>query len=161
MENKQSLDYADVKAELSALRGDINNLDRLITRLDTAIDKISNVASDVNKMLAVHDNRLETHSMRIDHLVDSDKDRRIENDKKMQEILDKIAQMREDMRTYISASNKEMNEQFHGKLEELSEEVADIRDDVTAIQNWKWLVIGASAVAGWMISKMGWVLSIM
>lgn len=161
MEKTSSLEYAEMRSDLSALRGDINNLDTLVSRLDVAIDKISDVSTNINRLLAVHDNKLENHTRLIDQLASAADQRRDKDDKRSQEILDKISQIREDMRTSISTSNKEISDRFDGKIESVIKDNDSLKSDIAAIQKWKWLVTGGAMIAGWLISKIGWAVSLL
>ena len=46
-----------VKTDVEILKKDVSNIQGLLSRLDTAIDKIAVASNDISKMLAVHDNK--------------------------------------------------------------------------------------------------------
>lgn len=154
MENSSSLEYAQMRSELSALRADITNIDTLVSRLDLAIDKIADLSTNINKLLAVHDNKLENHTRLIDQLADAAEKRRTDADKRSQEILDKINQIREDMRTSLHSQTLEMNNRIDAKVDAVKKDIDDLKNEVSAIQRWKWIATGGAGVVGWLISTL-------
>ena len=50
--------HPDCKVKVAVLEERIDNFEKLFARLDTAIDKIAEVNSNVSKVLAVHEERL-------------------------------------------------------------------------------------------------------
>ena len=58
----------DCEIKVAVLEERIDNFERLILRLDTAIDKIAEVNSNVSKVLAVHEERL-TKQEKIDEVL--------------------------------------------------------------------------------------------
>lgn len=159
MENNPSLEFAQLKTDIALLRGDIHNLDGLVSRLDVAIDKFSVFSSDINRLLAVHDNKIENHTRLIEHLSEAADRRRTEYEKRHQEIIDKILQIKEDTRESIHASKVEITKKFDDEMEDIKEEIDTLSGKVEAIEKWRWLVMGGAVIAGWVISKLSWVIS--
>jgi ABC-type transporter Mla subunit MlaD len=161
MENNPSLEYAQLKTDIALLRGDIGNLDSLVSRLDVAIDKFSVFSSDINRLLAVHDNKIENHTRLIEQLADASDRRRTEFEKRHQEIIDKILQIKEDTRESIHASKAEITKKFDDEMDDIKEDIDALNQKVDAIEKWRWLVMGGAVIAGWIISKLSWIISLM
>jgi DNA repair exonuclease SbcCD ATPase subunit len=97
----------------------------------------------------------------IDQLNDSVEVRRVEHDKKSQEIIDKLSQLREDVRTSIHTSNKELSEQIDKKIASLETDVEDLSEQIETMHRWKWFVTGGAIIVGWIISKLGLVINLL
>ncbi len=48
----------DIKVQLAGLKKDIENVSNLNSRLDTAIEKLTDVSTSIKSMLAVHEEKL-------------------------------------------------------------------------------------------------------
>ena len=61
-------DHPDCQVKVAVLEERIDNFERVLVRLDTAIDKIPEVNNSVSRMLAVHEERL-TKQENIDEVL--------------------------------------------------------------------------------------------
>ena len=50
---------ADINTEVALLKKEVSDIKVIFSRLDIAIEKITDVSSCVNRMLAVHEERLQ------------------------------------------------------------------------------------------------------
>jgi hypothetical protein len=122
----------DVITKLAILEKDISQISMLFEKLDVTIDKLSQVSSQINQLLAVHDEKIE-RSIKIEQeifkLLES---RRIEVNEKFDSIR---KQMAEDSRIH-------------------SKEHAELDVRLKNLEMWRWMVVGASAVVGFVLSKI-------
>jgi hypothetical protein len=51
-------ELTDIRVELEAMKQELNNVNSIHTRLDTAIDKLTDVSTSIKSMLAVHEEKL-------------------------------------------------------------------------------------------------------
>ena len=49
----------DIKVQLAGLKQEIENINSIHNRLDTAIDKLTDVSTSIKSMLAVHEEKLD------------------------------------------------------------------------------------------------------
>lgn len=69
------------------------------------------------------------------------------------EIMDKMDQIDERIETKMNqqaAVNKEQHEIIHGQIRD---ELNRVSNRVTSLEHWKWYVIGAAAIIGFLISN--------
>lgn len=102
-------------------------------KLDDAIQRLAVVASDLSKMLAVHEHRIAHQEKTSENIVTSMEKRRAEVDAVFKEFRESLKQEIESLR---QNSTKQHNEQ-NLKIE--------------AIQKTLWTAMGAAALAGWVI----------
>ena len=112
-----------VLKEQNAVSGDIHS------RLDSAIDKLTDIQSGVKSMLAVHEARIE---------------RAEESDVEIQSIMENRQEaIREDIQTLhgrITDETKEMRQYFNDKLHQL--------------EKTKWIMVGVACALGISFSPM-------
>jgi len=113
------------KVEIEILKRDIDAVVGLADKFDVAIDRLSEVSINIEKMLAVHESRLQTTEKQNEII-----HQRITDFKK--DISDKIDNLREE------------NETQH---KEVSERIA-------RLEKWKWFVVGIGAAIGFLMSTI-------
>ena len=125
----------DIKIQLESLRKDIENVNGIQGRLDTAIDKLTDVSTSIKSMLAVHEEKLQ-RSEQIDEVIFSKlKERQTEKD-----------DIQRELKENIELSEKRL-------LCEIKTIRNDIGDRVSLLERWRWLILGGSIVIGWVLSK--------
>ena len=58
----------DIKIDIESLRKDIENVNSIQGRLDTAIDRLTDVSSSIKSMLAVHEEKIQRQE-KIDEVI--------------------------------------------------------------------------------------------
>ena len=133
----------DVKVDVEILKRDIDRFSGLFDRLDTTIEKLTEVSGGINRMLAVHENRLEQQEELTKHFITLMEERRRENSDKYEIIQNRITQTREEMQQEIKDSIKEVVT----KIDKLSE-------TVNKLERWKYLVVGGAITIGFLLAKL-------
>ena len=65
----------DIKVDIESLKKDIENMNTINGRIDTAIDKLTDVSTSIKSMLAVHEEKIQRQE-KIDEIIfDKLKDR--------------------------------------------------------------------------------------
>ena len=125
----------DIKVQLESLKKDIENVNSIQGRLDTAIDKLTDVSTSIKSMLAVHEEKLQRSESIDDVIFDKLKDRQRE-----------IDDIHKELKADIELSEKRL-------LCELKSMRNDIGGRVGVLEKWRWLILGGSIVIGWVLSK--------
>lgn len=133
----------DVKIDVEILKRDIDRFSGLFDRLDTTIEKLTEVSGGINRMLAVHENRLEQQEELTKHFITLMEERRRENSDKYEIVQNRITQTREEMQQEIKDSIKEVV----AKIDKLSE-------TVNKLEKWKYLVVGGAITIGFLLAKL-------
>lgn len=127
--------HTDIRVQLESLRKDIENSTSIQSRLDTAIDKLTDVSTSIKSMLAVHEEKIQRQEQVDDIIFDKLKARQ-----------DEITHIQKDLTASIELSEKRL-------LCEIKTIRNDIGDRVSMLEKWKWLILGGSVVVGWILSK--------
>lgn len=133
----------DVKVDVEILKRDIDRFSGLFDRLDTTIEKLTEVSGGINRMLAVHENRLEQQEELTKHFITLMEERRRENSDKYEIVQNRITQTRDEMQQEIKDSIKEVV----AKIDKLSE-------TVNKLEKWKYLVVGGAITIGFLLAKL-------
>ena len=125
----------DIKVDIESLRKDIENVNSIQGRLDTAIDRLTDVSSSIKSMLAVHEEKI-TRQEKIDEVIfEKLKDR-------AEEITDVYRELKKD----IELVEKRV-------LIEIKSLKNDIGSRVGVLERYRWLIMGGAIVIGWILSK--------
>ena len=147
-----------LKADIDVLRKDVDKTNVLIDRLDIAIEKMSEVSSNINKLLAVHDTKIESQHMMINEVFEAVEKRRDESEARSAILHKRITDLRDEMKDDQDRHNKEILQEIAKLNKNVTESLNHIEKRITALENWRWLVIGGSIVIGFIISKIEWFL---
>ena len=109
----------DAKTDIELLKRDFDLLAGLAEKFDVAIDKLTDVSNSVDKMLAVHDARLNT------------------TEKQTEVIHQRISDFKSEVLDEFKALREENNIQ-HKSVEERLDK----------LERWRWFIIGAAAAIG-------------
>lgn len=142
--------------DVSYLRKDMAVVGALVDRLDTTIDKLTDISNSVSNLLAVHETKLTSQEIISKQLADLVEARRIEMDDKVQILHERI-----------SSGEREIKEKIDDQYDELMKEIKEMRVEstnqhntlsarITAMEKWMWTVIGGSAIVGGLIALIPW-----
>jgi hypothetical protein len=118
------------------------NIDEIrFNKLEEVISKMSDVASDMSKMLAVHEQRIQQQEKLSDSIGTKLEKRNDEVDKKFDQVYDAIRQ----------GDNSIIAEMK--KIAEIREnQFADLNEKITKLEKWRWMVVGGAMAAGYGLS---------
>ena len=125
----------DIRVELATLKQELENVNSIQGRLDTAIDKLTDVSTSIKSMLAVHEEKIQRQEQ-IDEII-FDKLKARQNE---------IDDLESKMKSNIELSEKRL-------LCEIKQLKNSLGERVTTLEKYKWLILGGSIVVGWVLSK--------
>ena len=128
-------DTTDIKVDIESLKKDIENMNTINGRIDTAIDKLTDVSTSIKSMLAVHEEKI-ARQEKIDEVIfDKLKDR-----------ADEISDVYRELKRDVEMSEKRL-------LIEIKSLKNDIGARVGVLERYKGLILGGAIVLGWIMSK--------
>ena len=128
-------DNTEIKVDIESLRKDIENMNTINGRIDTAIDKLTDVSTSIKSMLAVHEEKIQRQEKIDEVIFDKLKDR-----------ADEISDVYRELKKDVEMSEKRL-------LIEIKSLKNDIGARVGVLERYKWLIIGGAIVIGWIMSK--------
>jgi phage-related tail protein len=129
--------------------------------LENQVEMLREIASDMKRMLAVHDEKLNQHERKQDDIFNLIEQRRNEMADDIKEIHSRITTVQRELCTEISATETRIikgldelkeelktDQEYHnGKQKTLEQRIADL-------EKWRWIIIGAGITGGWIFSKL-------
>ena len=135
------------KLDIEMLKRDVSEMKLIHSRIDNAIDKISNVSNSINRMLAVHEEKLTSQEEAIINSQSLVETRRAEFSNEIKEIHDRITSNNNQLTQLMSEQHLEQTQALNGLK-------SDIFGRVAVLDKFRWLLIGGSIVAGFVIHKL-------
>lgn len=128
-------------------------MESIVERMDSSIEKLTEVSNSIGKLLAVHDERLNN--------LEKDNDKKEDNIKEIhsrvttiaREICDKI----DDVETMIENKLKESAEasaKGHADIRtDIENKINVLSSRVNVLETWRWIIIGGATVIGYLADK--------
>ena len=136
-----------IKTDLELLKKEVQDMKQIHTRLDTAIEKLTDVSSCVNRMLAVHEEKLARQEEAIVEAEQQIETRRSELLKQISELHSRVTTNTKEIMVAAAAQHAEQNKEIQAIRDEL-------RDRVGILERWRHVLIGASIIAGFVLNKI-------
>ncbi len=130
----------NVETEIELLKREVSDMKQIHVRLDTAIEKIADVSSSLHTVIAVHEEKLARQEETLD-----------ENEKHFR---DNIQDLHSRITTNAKETSQHMSEMERRLLDELQTIRKEMSNRVGMLEKWKWVIVGGSIVAGFIIQKI-------
>ena len=130
----------DINTEVALLKKEVSDIKVIFSRLDVAIEKITDVSSCVNRMLAVHEEK-------IANAEEAQVRANVEFTNDIKELHSRVTSNYKELTEMITLQHKE--QALH--IQQLKN---DLNSRVGILERWRWLIIGGAIVIGFIIQKM-------
>jgi predicted nucleic acid-binding Zn-ribbon protein len=124
----------DLKVEVAGVKKDIEQAYNLNSRLDTAIEKLTDVSTSIKQMLAVHEEKI-ARQEQIDEV-----------------IFEKLKERAGEIDTVHRELSKEIQHLEKRLLVEIKTIKLDFGARVGMLEKYRWLILGGAIVIGWILS---------
>ena len=137
---------AELETKVKLLEKEIHDRKGVFQRLDIAIEKLTDVSNCINRMLAVHEEKIARQEEAIFDAEGLIETRRIELTTKI-----------DDLHSRITTNTKEIMTAATQQHKEHTDDIQKLRNDLTTrvgiLEKWRWLIIGGSIVVGFLLHK--------
>ena len=138
---------AELETEVALLKSKVSDMEKLHVRLDDAIGKLTELSSCINKMLAVHEEKLANQEEAVFAAEELIEQRRTEFSNEIKELHSRITTNTKEIMSIASKQHKEHSEAIQ-KLH------TDINKRVGVLEKWRHVLIGGSIVIGFVLHRM-------
>ena len=128
-------EHTDIRVELATLKQELENVNSIQGRLDTAIDKLTDVSTSIKSMLAVHEEKIQRQEQVDDIIFRKIKDRDSEIDEIFRDL------------------QREMDQVEKRLLNEIRSLRLDIGGRGGVLEKYRWIILGGFLAIGWVLSK--------
>ena len=136
----------ELETKVKLLEKEIHDRKGVFQRLDIAIEKLTDVSNCINRMLAVHEEKITRQEEAIFEAEGLIETRRIELTTKI-----------DDLHSRITTNTKEIMTAATLQHKEHTDDIQKLRNDLTTrvgvLEKWRWLIIGGSIVVGFLLHK--------
>ena len=141
----------NVETEIELLKREVSDMKGIHVRLDSAIEKIADVSSSLHTIMAVHEEKLARQEDALNEQENQLRDN-------IQELHSRITTNAKETHSAMGDMERRLLDQMneHSKKEE--EHFRKMREELSSrvgiLEKWKWLIVGGSIVAGFIIQKV-------
>jgi len=137
-----------------ATEADIKALEKIVEKLDDSIEKLTEVNNNIGKLLAVHEERMNN--------IEKDTDRNVEDIRELhakinefgKEMLKRMDELDHSFDTKMKSQAETATKQ-HNEIQANVERKIDLLGDrLRVLEQWKYFVIGAAAVIGYLVKYL-------
>jgi len=140
-----------VETEIALLKREVDDMKGIHVRLDTAIEKIADVSTSLHTIMAVHEEKL----LRQEEALDEQEKKLTEN---IQELHSRITSNAKETHTAMGDMERRLVEQMNAHSQKEEEHFRKMREELSnrvgILEKWKWVIVGGSIVAGFIIQKV-------
>ena len=133
--------------DVEILKREVADMKLIHGRLDNAITKITDVSNSINRMLAVHEEKLASQEQEIARQETDTIERKREFEKDVEIIHERIKNTKDDLSAMMSKQHEEQTIAINSIKK-------DLKDRVGVLERWRWLLIGGAIVIGFALHKM-------
>ena len=137
---------AELETEVELLKKELHDQKRIHDRLDIAIEKLTDVSNSIHRMLAVHEEKIARQEEALFEAENKIEDRRSELSSKIDELHSRITTNTKEIMGAAAQQHLEQNKEIQKIRDELSTRVG-------VLEKWRWIIIGGSIIAGFIIQK--------
>lgn len=148
------------ETELALIKREVSQYSGLFQKLDSAIDKLSDAAGGITKMLAVHDEKISSHDRINGEIFELVESRRKEMQEDIKEINSKINDVQKELADDISKTERkivdtlgELKKSIDDRAKATTDQIKDQELRIKSLENWRWMILGAGVVIGAILAK--------
>ena len=136
----------ELETEVKLLKKEVESQIKIHERLDVAIEKLTDVSNSINRMLAVHEEKITRQEEAIFEAEQQIEVRRSELSKQIDEL-----------HSRITTNTKELMSLGTAQHEKHSKEIKILSDSIASrvgvLEKWRHIIIGCSIVVGFILNK--------
>ena len=145
---------SDLQTDVEILKKELKDMKSIHRRLDNAIEKITDVSSCINKMLAVHEERLVRAEESDAEIVDIMEQRNRIWQEDLKELHGRITSTSRDFIDINNEHEKTVIKRVDDMQSYFITEAQKFDKRLSELERWKWIIIGISVAVGISVSPM-------
>ena len=143
-----------LETKVAVLEHDLKQVQVVFGRLDVAIEKIGDVSNCINKMLAVHDTKLEAQENVNEDIYQSLEVHRNETKASNAELHSRITTITRELETKIQATEVKVLEAIKDLKKSVEKEEEKNKERIDKLEKAKYLFVGGGIVVGAIVTKI-------
>ena len=140
-----------LETEVELLKKEVQDMAKIHTRLDTAIEKIADVSQSLHTIMAVHEEKLIRQEENLDEQEKKLESNIMELHSRITSNAKEQTQLMNEMERRLVDAMKEHNRTESLEFAELKKE---LQNRVGVLEKWRYLIIGGSIVVGFVVQAL-------
>lgn len=129
-------------------------LENVVDRIDTSIEKLTEVSNSIGKLLAVHDERINTLERVRNRQEEDIRDLHFRITSVSKEICDKLDELEDTLENKMKG-HSDTSEKLQKELKhDLDVKLNTLDSRIAILERWRWLVLGGAAVLGYLFNRV-------
>lgn len=133
-----------------AIETELEVLKSVVNKLDSSLEKISEVSNSIGRLLAVHDERIGQLEKIADSRDGDIKELHSRITTQTREIVEKIASLEKNIEERMRDSAKAAKEQHEQIQKEIQVDVNKLDVRLGVLERWRWYLMGGAAAVGYL-----------
>ena len=134
-------DLQKLATDLQVLKNEVDQVASVNTKLDSAIDKLTDISGSIKSMLAVHEEKLSKQEEIDKAIFNLIENRRVEFDTNYKELHARINKIHKELTDEIEMSEKRL-------MCEIKTLNSNLDGRIGVFEKYRWIIIGAAIVLG-------------
>jgi replicative DNA helicase len=139
-------------------------MSQLFTKLDTTIDRMTDISNSITQMLAVHEQKIAANAEDTEDLFHLIEKRRMENDENLKQLHSRITTGNKEMAQEMNAnvikimhSIEELKDMMISREKDVRREQAELEERINNLEKKQYFVAGAAMVFGFLAGAFDWI----
>lgn len=145
---------AKLAEEVSYLQSDMAKVGTLVDRLDTTIDKLTEVSSSLSQLMAVHEAKITAQEILAKNTTELVEKRRVEMEDKLQQLHSRISSGEKELAEKIDEQYDDIMKELKEMRAESSKQHETLSGRITTMEKWMWVIVGGAIVVGLILDKL-------
>lgn len=139
---------------MAGIESQVKVIENVLPRIETSIEKLTELSNSIGKLLAVHEERLDTLERTGDKTENDIRDLHSRITTQTREIVDKIEQVETMIEQKLKDAATNSATQHQQIQADISTKINTLSNRVELLEKWKWIVIGGAMTAGYILDKL-------
>ena len=133
---------------------EIEVLKVVVSKLDESLDKMTDVSNNISKILAVHEQRIDSLEKSHDNVNDESKILHKRITELFGELGEKLHAMEDRLELKYQKQQINAQQQHNDIQKELQQDIAELGKRIRALENWRWWMMGIGVGFGFVVAQM-------
>jgi ABC-type transporter Mla subunit MlaD len=148
-------DPTAMQTDVAILKRDVERMNEFFGKLDTAIEKISDLSNSITRMLAVHDERLDKQEATSTEIFRVMEETNTATGKELRDLYLKMSDITNQMNQTLSDLRSHVIDQLSKKEEEARKERAALAKRIVTLEKWRWVLFGGGVILYGLMTYLG------
>tara|TARA_X000001382_G_scaffold128702_2_gene119021 strand:+ start:677 stop:1150 length:474 start_codon:yes stop_codon:yes gene_type:complete len=139
--------------ELAVVKNELSQMGQLFSKLEIALDKMTDVSNNIGQLLAVHERRLEDGEQEFQHMKQDMEQAEKKFDSEVKELHSRLTTNTRELETKMTNEVDKVLEAIKDLKSHMVEKHDNLEERLNSLERWRWILLGAFAVGGLLLGN--------